>query len=96
MIRLLSGRINLLFLVLVTKLCPTLPRSHGLQPVRLLCLRDFPSTIQEWIGHFLLQGIFLTQGLNSCILHWQVDSLPLPHQERINYQGGILWFYHKQ
>ena len=30
--------------------------------------------------HFLLQGIFLTWGLNLhllCLLHWQVDSLPL-------------------
>ena len=30
--------------------------------------------------HFLLQGIFLTQGSNPCLLcllHWQVDSLPL-------------------
>ena len=29
--------------------------------------------------HFLLQGIFPTQGLNLCflhLLHWQVDSLP--------------------
>ena len=29
--------------------------------------------------HFLLQGIFLTQGLNLCLLHWQGDSLPLNH-----------------
>ena len=33
-----------------------------------------------WSGcHFLLQGIFLTQGLNLCllrVLHWQADSLP--------------------
>ena len=29
--------------------------------------------------HFLLQGIFLMQGLNLCVLHWQVDSLPLSH-----------------
>ena len=29
--------------------------------------------------HFLLQGIFLTQGLNPCLLFWQVDSLPLSH-----------------
>ena len=31
--------------------------------------------------HFLLQGIFSTQGLNPCflhLLHWQADSLPLP------------------
>ena len=29
--------------------------------------------------HFLLQGIFLTQGSNLHFLHWQVDSLPLSH-----------------
>ena len=29
--------------------------------------------------HFPLQGIFLTQGSNSCLLHWQVYSLPLSH-----------------
>ena len=32
--------------------------------------------------HFLLQGIILTQGSNPCLLcllHWQVDSLPLHH-----------------
>ena len=32
--------------------------------------------------HFLLQGIFLTQGSNLhllCLLHWQEDSLPLHH-----------------
>ena len=30
--------------------------------------------------HFLLQGIFPTQGLNLHLLHWQADSLPLSHQ----------------
>ena len=29
--------------------------------------------------HFLPQGIFLTQGSNPNLLHWQVDSLPLYH-----------------
>ena len=32
--------------------------------------------------HFLLQGIFPTQGSNPCLLcllHWQADSLPLCH-----------------
>ena len=41
--------------------------------------------LQARIGcHFLLQGIFLTQGLNLCLLHllhWQADSLPLSHLE---------------
>ena len=31
-------------------------------------------------SHFLLQGIFLTQGSNQGLLHWQVDSLPLSHR----------------
>ena len=36
--------------------------------------------------NFLLQGIFLAQGLNLCLLHllhliWQVDYLSLPHLE---------------
>ena len=31
-------------------------------------------------GHLLLQGIFLTQGSNPRLLHWQVDSLPFSHQ----------------
>ena len=35
--------------------------------------------------HFLLQGIFLTQGWNSCLLHWQEDSLPLSHQGSPNF-----------
>ena len=35
---------------------------------------------EYWRGcHFLLQGIFLTQGLNSHLLHWQADSLLLSH-----------------
>ena len=29
----------------------------------------------EWVGQSLLQGIFLTQGLNLGLQHWQVDSL---------------------
>ena len=36
---------------------------------------------EYWSGlHFLLQGIFPTQGLGLlCLLHWQVGSLPLGH-----------------
>ena len=53
---------------------------HGLQPSRLLCPWDFPSKNTGMGHHFLLQGIFLTQGSNLHLLHWQVDSLPLIHQ----------------
>ena len=36
---------------------------------------------EYWNGcHFLVQGIFPTQGLNLGLLPWQGDSLPLTHQ----------------
>ena len=40
----------------------------------------FPSKCTGVGCHFLLQRIFPTQGLNPCLLHWQVGSLPLSHQ----------------
>ena len=51
-------------------------QSHGLYPTRLLCPWDFLRSNTGVACHFLLQGIFLTQGYNprlSHILHWQVD-----------------------
>ena len=51
-------------------------RPCGLWPVRLLCLWDFPGKNIGVGCHFLLQGIFLTQGLKLHLLHWQADSLP--------------------
>ena len=47
-------------------------RPHELQPTRLLCLWDYSSKTTGVGCHFLLQGIFLTQGLNPHLLHWQV------------------------
>ena len=41
---------------------------------------DFPGKNTGVVCHALLQGIFLTQGVNLhllCLLHWQADSLPL-------------------
>ena len=40
--------------------------------------------------HFLLQWIFPIQGLNSCLLHWQVGSLPLSHEARALFSWAIL------
>ena len=39
----------------------------------------FQARIPERVGHFLLQGIFPTQGSNPRLLYWQVDSLPLSY-----------------
>ena len=54
---------------------------HGLQPTRLLCPWNFSGKNTGVSCHFLLQGIFPTQGLNPCLLHllhcW-VDFLVMP------------------
>ena len=46
-------------------------------------VQEIFSSINSGVGyHLLLQGIFLTQELNPCLLcllHWQVDSLALWH-----------------
>ena len=52
---------------------------HGLWPTRLLCSWDSPGKNIGVGCHFLLWGIFPTQGSNRRLLqllHWQVDSLP--------------------
>ena len=57
-------------------------RPHGLQPTRLLCPWNSPGRNTGVGCHFLLQGIFPTQGSNSRLLHllhWQAASLPLSH-----------------
>ena len=51
---------------------------------RFLCPWNFPGKNTGMGGHFLLQGIFPTQGSNPSLLHllpWQADSLPLSHVE---------------
>ena len=45
---------------------------------------DFPGKNTEVGCHFLLWGIFPTQGSNLCLLHWKADSLPLsPWQSQL-------------
>ena len=68
---------------LIPKSCPTL-QSHGLQPARLFCPWGFPGKNTGVGCQFLLQGILLTQGLNLCLLCWQVGSLPLGHQRSLH------------
>ena len=68
---------------LVAKSCPTLLQPHGMWPTRLLCPWYFPGKNTGVGCHFLLQGIFLTQGSSLCLLQWEADSLLLRHL-RIN------------
>ena len=46
--------------VLITQLCLT----HGMQPTKLLCPRDFPGKKAGMGCHSLLQGIFPIQRMN--------------------------------
>ena len=60
---------------LVAKSCPT----------RHLCPWDFPGKNTGVGCHFLLQGIFLTQGLNPCLLPCSQVLYHLSHQ------GSLYW-----
>ena len=63
-----------------------LDQPFGLWPTRLLCPWDFPGKNIGVGCHFLLQGIFPTQGLNLCLLcflhcrqilyHWTMEGFP--------------------
>ena len=71
------------YVINIVRVCSVLPDSlwpYGLKPTRLLCPWGSPSKNTGVSCHFLLQGIFPTQGLNPCLLcllQWQADSLPL-------------------
>ena len=71
------------------QLCLTL--CDTMEPPRLLCPWDSPGKNTGVGCHALLQGIFLTQGLNQhllCLLNWQADSLPLALHGK-----PLLWVY---
>ena len=53
---------------LVTKSCQTLV-TPGTISLQIFCLWDFPGKNTGVGCHFLLQGIFLTQELDSGLLH---------------------------
>ena len=66
--------------------CLTL-RPYGLQPSRLFCPWDSPGKNTGGSCQALLQGIFLTQGSNLHLLHWQAASLPLVPRGHLSHQG---------
>ena len=65
-----------------TQLCLTLCGPMNCSPSGSSVHGIFPGKNTAVGCHFLLQGIFPTQGSNPhllCLLHWQVDSLSLCH-----------------
>ena len=55
-------------------------RPYGLWPARLLCPWNFPGKNTGVDCHSLLQGIFLTQGLNLGLLHCRQILYGLSYQ----------------
>ena len=55
-------------------------RFCGLQPVPLLCPWNSPGKSTGVGCYFLLQGIFLTRGLNLGFLHWRQILYQLSHK----------------
>ena len=73
---------------------------HALQPARFLCPWDSPGKNTGVGCHFLLQGIFLTQGSNPGLLHCRkilyhlsyMQILSSTHQNNNDNIHNILWF----
>ena len=62
-------------------------RLHGMNPARVLCPWNSPGKNTGVGCHFLLQGIFPTQGLNMHLLYllpWQAGSLQLAQPETLD------------
>ena len=70
---------NYFVCVCVLLMSDSLP-PHGLLPTRLLCPWDFPGKNAGVGSNFLLQGNFLTQGLNPGLLHCRQILYNLSHQ----------------
>ena len=66
--------------MLVVQSCLTLCSLMDCSPARLLCLQNSPGKNSEVSCHALLQGIFLTQGLNLGLPHCRQFLYLLSHQ----------------
>ena len=71
---------NCVLYMLVTHSLSDFLGPHELQPTRLLCPWNSPGKNTRVGCHFLLQGIFLTQGSNRGLLHCTWILYHLSHQ----------------
>ena len=66
---------------------------HGLQPTRLLCPKNSPGKNTGVGSHSLLQGIFLTQGLNLGLLQCRQILYHLGHQGKTISRKSVSLIY---
>ena len=80
----------------VIQSCPSLQDPMNCSPPSS-SVHGIPSKNTRVGCHFLLQSIFLTQGLNPCLLYWQVDPLLLSHQRSSIFKifdcKFLFWWY---
>ena len=76
--------------------CKVVSISLSLSPASLLCPCDYPGKNTGMGCHLLLQGIFPTQGSVSLLLLWQMDSLPLSHQESLIYVCRLAIYFNQR
>ena len=74
------GTMNLEDVVVIRSVVSDSLGPHGLWPTRLLCPWDFSGKDNGVGCHFLLQGVFLTQGLNLGLPHCRQILYPLDPQ----------------
>ena len=102
-----GNSVTIFILLLVCQSVSLVQLFANLVSANLLCPWDSPGKNTGVGCHSLLQGIFLTQGSNLCLLnlfHCQVDSLPLCHLGRplqrlqsnqIRFVSLAFWKVHK-
>ena len=77
---------------LVAKSCPTLCYSLPSSSVHGI----FQAVTLEWVVNSFSRGVFPTQGLNPCLLHWQADPTPFSYgncNKKDIYLSQMLWFW---
>ena len=79
---------------LVAKLCLTLATAWTVAHQGPLSI-GFPRQ-EYWSRLPFLQGIFLIQGLDPCLLYWQADSLALSHLRSPKKRWWYLYFIKKK
>ena len=80
----ISGKFHLdaqVYCCLVAKLWPTVLQPCWLQPARLSVHGISQARIQEWVAISFSRGSSWPRDRTPSLLPWQVDSLPLSHQE---------------
>ena len=66
-------------------------RPHGLSPTRLLCPWDSPGKNTGVGCHFLLQGIFLTPGIECISPALQADSSPSEPPGKLKIMANVIY-----